>query len=272
MKARVRILSKELGCDIMPCDKEGNGLVWRYEEQASLWLWAYPELLGWDREIKWLFSPVVGKKRFPGDLWGIDSRSSLILVETKLAKARNSAQNPFEDFVPFEMRSAKRLSTEIIQRRWESLLKDEMGFLEQHREDIEDNWPNKGRFPGVVPYSKHRHAVWDWRRVYLEVIVPQLQDSTSYAARIREYLAKRKRNSPIHYFGIVAVAAGSVPRLSPTGIANYDKLRRQVGKSRAHFHGIEASYTRDKRVAITMYRYDPQSEVTRSEGGTLRAS
>jgi len=252
MKAKARILSKELARDIVPSDKKGNGLVWRYEEQASLWLWAYPELLGWDREIKWLFSPVVGKKRFPGDLWGIDSQSSLILVETKLAKAHSPGQDPFVDFVPFETQSAKRLNTEVIQQRWEGLLTDEMGFLEQHREDIEDNWPNEGRYPGVVPYSKHRHAVWDWRRVYLEVIVPQLQDSTGYVARIREYLARRTRNSPIHYFGIVAVAAGSMPRLSPKGKANYDMLRRRAGKSRVHFRGIQASYTRDKHIAITI--------------------
>ena len=129
MKPTVRILSKELAYDIMPDVSMANDLLCRYEEQASLWIWAYPELLGWRREIRWLFSPVVGKQRFPGDLWGIDSNSNLIIVETKLAKT-DKGQDPFVDFIAFEEDRAKGLRIDIIQMRWESLFKDQ--YLRQN--------------------------------------------------------------------------------------------------------------------------------------------
>lgn len=35
------------------------------EESASLWMWAWPRLLGWTKTINWLFSPVTGKARYP---------------------------------------------------------------------------------------------------------------------------------------------------------------------------------------------------------------
>jgi hypothetical protein len=208
-------------------------------------------VLGWDREIKWLFSPVVGKERFPGDIWGIDSNGNLILVETKLAKAHRPGQNPFVDFIHFETRRAKRLSTELILGRWEDLFKDEIKFIERHRKDVEEAQRKEGTFPGVVPYSRHRRAVWEWRHVYLGVLAPQFHDGERYADKVRRYLAKRSNNSPIHYFGIVAVVFGSTPRLSPTGQAEYDALCRMAGTARTHFRGLQASYTKDQQVEVT---------------------
>src|SRR4051812_25154622 len=72
-----------------------------FEETASFWLFLWPDLLGWPRNITWLFSPVTGKTRYPGDLWGIDETGHLVVVETKLFQ-RATAPDPFEDFVAYE--------------------------------------------------------------------------------------------------------------------------------------------------------------------------
>jgi len=76
-----QVLSSELGKDL----KSDSDQLYAFEEYAALWLWAYPQLLEWSQQIKWLFSPVTGKDKYPGDLWGMDDMGNLILVETKLA-------------------------------------------------------------------------------------------------------------------------------------------------------------------------------------------
>jgi len=241
MKPTFRIRSNELAHDIMPDVSKANDLLCRYEEQASLWIWAYPELLGWRREIRWLFSPVVGKRRFPGDLWGIDSNSNLIIVETKLAKT-DKGQDPFVDFIAFEEDQAKGLRIDKIQKRWERLFKNELEFIERHRNDVAGGRRKKGPFPGVVPYSRNRNAIWQWRRLYLGVIVPMILDDKGYAGKIRTYFAKWGGNGQIHYFGIIAAGSGISPRLSPKGKRNYDELCRKAGAARTHFRGLQASY------------------------------
>jgi len=53
-----------------------------FEEEGSLWLWALPKLLLWDRPVRWLFSFVSSEKR-EGDLWGLDEAGNLLIVEAK---------------------------------------------------------------------------------------------------------------------------------------------------------------------------------------------
>jgi hypothetical protein len=51
-----------------------------HEEEAILCLWAESRLLQWEYPIAWINSPVVGKHRWLGDLWGIDSQGDLIII------------------------------------------------------------------------------------------------------------------------------------------------------------------------------------------------
>jgi len=37
------------------------------EEEAIIWLWAKPSIFPWQRPRAWLFPPVTGKTRWPGD-------------------------------------------------------------------------------------------------------------------------------------------------------------------------------------------------------------
>src|SRR5438046_1174944 len=73
-----------------------------HEEEAAVWLWylaaawpSQPALPGWPCSIEWIFSPVTGNKQWPGDVWGVDERGELVIVEGKMGDRRD----PFEDFV-----------------------------------------------------------------------------------------------------------------------------------------------------------------------------
>jgi len=67
------------------------------EHAGTFWLWADPGLLSWRFEIRWLFSPVNTGARRPGDLWGVDSKGNLLIVENKL----QGRGDPFQDFIGF---------------------------------------------------------------------------------------------------------------------------------------------------------------------------
>jgi hypothetical protein len=127
-----------------------------YEECATLWLWAWPELLGWQRRIGWIFSPVVGKRPYPGDLWGIDEDGSIILVETKMGHR----QDPFEDFVGYETEPGygKLCQVEALSKRWSDLLKNERRFIEYLLPQLSTDISGTAE-KGVVPYSYKRFAV-----------------------------------------------------------------------------------------------------------------
>src|SRR3990167_6071043 len=91
---------RSVRCDAPPIARVGRraGDILPSEESASFLLWAWPDLLGWPRQINWLFSPVVGKHKYPGDLWGLDSQGGLLIVETKFDRTR-ARQDPFADFI-----------------------------------------------------------------------------------------------------------------------------------------------------------------------------
>ena len=103
------------------------------EETGTLWLWAYPKLLGWPAPITWLFSPVTGRYPWPGDLWGVDSQGELLIVESKAARGRGG-QDPFRDFIGYEARKPTNNGESAFvacapRRRWLSLLRKEKEFI-----------------------------------------------------------------------------------------------------------------------------------------------
>ena len=150
-----------------------NGLP-TLEECASLVLWGWPELLGWPRTIRWLFSPVVGKSPYPGDLWGIDERGELVIVETKLYRA-GRAPDPFSDFLECSDHDDVRCHWEPapLEKRWRDLLRAERQFCSKHATAF---WsspePTEGLFRGVLPYSRHRKAAWQWPTLCKERLMP----------------------------------------------------------------------------------------------------
>src|SRR2546426_2802088 len=108
---------------------ESGNVLLPSEESASIWLWAWPSLLGWRRRINWLFSPVTGNTRHPGDLWDLDAAGNLLIVETKLDKA-GSPQNPLEDFLAYvqDPDAQARWTSEALYTRWARLFQSELKF------------------------------------------------------------------------------------------------------------------------------------------------
>ena len=87
-----------------------------FEEEGSLWLWALPKLLLWDRPVRWLFSFVSSEKR-EGDLWGLDEAGNLLIVE---AKRIPGERNPFRKLLHFESNPKRKSNSGQTARRWVS--------------------------------------------------------------------------------------------------------------------------------------------------------
>lgn len=225
----------------IPRNDRPHGELIPSEESASLWLWAWPRLLGWPRSLHWLFSPVVGNKRYPGDLWGIDSWGNLLIVETKLARTQGG-QDPFADFVPYSTsKEAKQLwQTAELNERWTRLVADERFFLKGHFRTISIQRPLRGTYPGVLPYSRHRDAVWRWQALYRTKISPQFA-SYRYDRAIRRSLRIREKvgNPPPVFVGLIAIAGISNPRLSSAGQGALTALWKRVGPNRIVLRAIQ---------------------------------
>lgn len=107
------------------------------EETGTIWLWAFPQLLGWPCSIAWLYAPVTGKRsERPGDLWGIDEEGQLIVVEAKAVKP-GSACDPFADFlIDGEAFGRGRLTrrhvaADAVRAHWEKKLSQEREFVKR---------------------------------------------------------------------------------------------------------------------------------------------
>ena len=64
------------------------------EEAVSLWLRAWPRLLGWEQDIHWLWPRVVDSHRKRTGLWGVDSIGAPVIIDI----VRGDAPDPFAGF------------------------------------------------------------------------------------------------------------------------------------------------------------------------------
>ena len=210
------------------------------EESASLWLWAWPRLLGWPRRINWLFSPVTGKTVYPGDLWGLDSRGELLIVETKIARASKTT-DPFEDFVPYTSSSRydEACRASGLRRRWTRLLRSEREFIRERLTELDQDLRPRGTFPGVVPYSSHRDSAWHWRSLFRSRIAPRLL-GPQYERAVRRSLDVRAAagDAPPVFVGLVATIHDGDPRLSGKGLRAFTALQDRVGHDHVLFRAI----------------------------------
>jgi len=212
------------------------------EESASLWLWGWPCLLEWPGRINWLFSPVVGNKTYPGDLWGVDSRGDLLIVETKIIRASTTA-DPFEDFVLYAREGPRQLlAAERLYQRWAELLRSERLFIREHLSMWKPDGRPRGTFPGVVPYSSHRETAWRWQDLYRSRIAEPLA-SIAYERAVRRSLRSREaQGNPAPVFiGLVATIRAGDPHLSSRGRRAVAALQEQVGRHNLVFRAIRAT-------------------------------
>jgi hypothetical protein len=225
----------------------------RWEEPGTLWLWAWPELLGWPTGISWLFSPPTDNRRWPGDLWGVDDAGELVIVETKRTL---EPADPFQDFVRIEQR--RSLGSWIpptldgIRAYWEPRLLEERQFLEQHYGPLLTGSSERRKWRGIVPYSVQRLAVWRWRTVYLQHIAPMIAIPAYedlVLSRLEKW-AKRTQWSP-HYLALFTVVDAALPRFSRKGQTNFEELVSKSSADHVHIYSLDCNLVSETEVSIT---------------------
>lgn len=109
------------------------------------------------------------RARRPGDLWGVDSKGNLLIVENKL----QGSGDPFQEFIEFVEDSGEPGGTACeLEERWKELLDKEKKPARLWRNDP------RGTYPGVLPYSRHRAELR--RRPDVTEKVERLAHGTSY--------------------------------------------------------------------------------------------
>lgn len=238
-----------------------------FEESITLWLWAYPRLLGWPRAITWLFSPVTGRTTYPGDLWGLDSQGDLLVVETKLQRER-SLQDPFEDFVPYchNKKSKEYWSLASLKSHWEEQLAKKKRVDCSDSKQATNAHSLRGSFPGVLPFSSHGAAVGHWPDLYQRRIARQFSLGR-YEAAVRESFSLRKarQNEPPIFVGLVGIIQPEDLRpldrrwsrdfrLSAKGWKAFESLREH---QEAHLRAIRARWHDVEHTTIQIHCWTP---------------
>jgi len=232
------------------------------EEIGSFWLWAWPDLLGWPFQVTWLFSPVTGKAKWPGDLLGLDERGNLLIVETKLAKQGCRPQDPFKDFVDFEespkarVREGSVFEIPALRSKWLRLLKQERDFIKTNRSFLSSGGePKLSKHPGVVPYSYLRSQTWTWPQLYLREIAPMILGKRYEKKTELNLLERAKKGNPRpHYFALFTVYNERSPSLSGKGLESYESLCDSTGKGHLHLVAVTAKPARRKSLEVISWR------------------
>ena len=125
----------------------------RHEADAICWFWAYPNLLPWKNLVHWLYTPVVGNSRWPGDLWGVDADGELLILECKQCRRRD---DPFHDFVAYHRAGREEFTSEHWLAKWQKHLQAELSLPSSTTERP------KGRTAGSLPRSNRRSHIRRW--------------------------------------------------------------------------------------------------------------
>jgi len=227
--------------------KSQNGIlsIW-HEEESIVWLWAFPDLFPWPYRVEWLFSPVVGNKRWPGDLWGLDNKGNLLIIEAKNCKTKLKS-NPFEDFVDLLISHnsyVEEFTSENLRHKWERLLIKELSFPNGY-----DQRP-KGKTEGILPRSNNRKHIRIWKDIAKKIDKRTRNDS--YEFTVDRFLEKRKyRNNPVpHFFGLLVRDESMCFGLNEKGLQSKQKLCNIVKESNVHLYEAYAERTEENSLVL----------------------
>lgn len=181
--------------DLPPEYRDSNLLVdTKHEEDALCWLWAFPSIFPWPKPVAWLYTPVVGNSRWPGDLWGIDSAGDLLVIEAKQCKRRD---DPFVDFVKFHRTAREEFSAAHWRRKWERHYSSELSFP--------NGWSERppGMTDGILPRSNKRSHLRRWTDL-TKCIDDQIR-ADQYSQSVKRYLQVRDKshNPPPYYLALM---------------------------------------------------------------------
>jgi hypothetical protein len=222
------------------------------EHAGTTWLWAYPELLLWPRDprpVVWLFSPGNDNKRWCGDLWGLDQRGTLILVELKMARPRRRPDHPFRDFVRYRARTPRHFTARALAEHWFFY------YLKELRHGPRDC--RSGRtMPGILDYSSKRRSLCQWPALYHR-IHSHIRSDGYLLDVLRGLIAREQRKNPPPHFVAFAVATHpDAPRF-----ADDDSYRRLEAACCDRLHcrfGYGVPGKKADRVVLTARAVDPK--------------
>jgi hypothetical protein len=207
----------------------------KHEEDALCWLWAFSSMLPWDYPIEWLYTPVVGKKHWPGDLLGVDSHGNLLIIEAKRCKRNDDA---FVDFRDFHQDGRIELSATHWMRKWEVHYRAEVSFHDGFSERC------KGKTDGILPRSNRRQHIRRW--IELARNIDDHIRSCSYFLAVNGYLnTRRRQNDPLPYYIALMIMSERQRRvLSDATVESSRRLRQKVG----HDHVLAVSIKCERTV------------------------
>jgi hypothetical protein len=114
MTARLR---SYLYLDLPRVYRRNPGIVPVWETEGLVWLWRRPRLLCWDAPVTWLFSILTGNTKWAGDVWGLDSRGRLLIVEAKRCGKGSATCDPFEDFLRCDPVARAEFGADMLHER-----------------------------------------------------------------------------------------------------------------------------------------------------------
>lgn len=216
----------------------------RHEEDAICWFWAHPHLLPWAAPVHWLYTPVVGKHRWPGDIWGVDSDGELLILECKQCRRHD---DPFHDFVGYHRAGREEFAADHWLAKWRRHLEAELRFPESTTERP------PGQTAGLLPRSNKRSHLRRWPD--LAALIDAKIRSHTYLESVRAALRKRNQlsNPSPHYFALMVVSDAS-PLLSVAAVASRRALIDLVGAEQVHVVSTRAEVQNTGRVHLSAER------------------
>ncbi len=176
-----------------------------HEEDALCWLWAFPSIFPWPNPVAWLYTPVVGNTRWPGDLWGIDSVGDLLIIEAKQCKRRD---DPFIDFVKFHNPAREEFSAVHWELKWKKHFSAEISFP--------NGWSERppGKTDGILPRSNRRSPLRRWP--FLSRLIDDQIRNEQYARNVQGFLQVRDQlhNPTPHYIALMIETELNYPILT----------------------------------------------------------
>ena len=212
------------------------------EHYGTVWLATFQDLLDWPKPLVWLFAPCNEKQPYPGDLVGLDEGGNLVMVEAKYVSSANTTCAPFEDFVPLRKDSAT-FKADALKKRWSKMWKKEQKRWLDRREA--DFTTGERAVPGVLPYSRKRHAWGEWPLLYRKA-TKELRQKT-YEEQVNGYLDERRRarNPKPFFVGYVVLGEGRKEvRLTGKDQKNRMKLIKQYGDDRVLLYSVRLRPTK----------------------------
>ena len=192
----------------------------KHEEESLCWLWAFPHLVPWPYPVIWLYTAVTGNKKWPGDLWGVDSQGDLLVVECKQCKRPD---DPFVDFKNYHHSGRPELSASHWQEKFQKHLKAELAFPDCLQERP------KNKTDGILPRSNQRIHLRRWQT--LGGKIDKRIRSPHFCGEASNYLRRREeRNDPTpFYLALMVISKTKSPVLTEGAKKSGLALKQMVG-------------------------------------------